>query len=117
MSCQERLLHKAPSTHRAPRPGSGPCAGQLIPAALFKYGSNAQYVSGEELLIRRHAFRDYRMAAERHQWQYELKLDGFRAIGRKSARSAQLRSRNQKDFARRFPHVARMHLWKFLPIP
>jgi hypothetical protein len=35
------------------------------------------------------------------EWRYELKLDGFRAIGR----SAQLWSRNQKDFTRRFPAV------------
>jgi bifunctional non-homologous end joining protein LigD len=38
-------------------------------------------------------------------WQYELKLDGFRAVGRKSGRSAQLWSRNHKDFSRRFPEV------------
>ena len=44
---------------------------------------------------------------EGRNWQYELKLDGFRAIGRKSGRSTQLWSRNQKDFARRFPSVAR----------
>jgi len=40
-------------------------------------------------------------------WRYELKLDGFRAIGRKSGRSAQLWSRNQKDFTRRFPGVVK----------
>jgi ATP-dependent DNA ligase len=39
--------------------------------------------------------------------RYELKLDGFRAIGRKSGRSAQLWSRNQKDFTRRFPDVVK----------
>jgi bifunctional non-homologous end joining protein LigD len=40
-------------------------------------------------------------------WRYEIKLDGFRAIGRKSGRSAQLWSRNQKDFTRRFAAVAK----------
>jgi bifunctional non-homologous end joining protein LigD len=40
---------------------------------------------------------------EGQEWRYELKLDGFRAIGRKSGRSAQLWSRNQKNFARQFP--------------
>jgi DNA ligase D-like protein (predicted ligase) len=40
-------------------------------------------------------------------WHLELKLDGFRAIGRKSGRSAQLWSRNQKDFTRRFPDVVK----------
>jgi ATP-dependent DNA ligase len=30
-------------------------------------------------------------------WRYELKLDGFRAIGRESGRRAQLWSRNQKN--------------------
>jgi len=42
---------------------------------------------------------------EGSDWRFELKLDGFRAIGRKSGRSAQLWSRNQKDFTRRFPGV------------
>ena len=37
---------------------------------------------------------------------YELKLEGFRAIGRKSERGGQLWSRNQKDFNRRFPSVS-----------
>ena len=50
-------------------------------------------------------------AAERlpqgREWHYELKLDGFRAIGRKSGRSGQLWSRNQKDFTRRFPQVVK----------
>jgi ATP-dependent DNA ligase len=44
---------------------------------------------------------------EGQEWRYELKLDGFRAIGRKSGRSAQLWSRNQKDFTRRFPGVVK----------
>jgi bifunctional non-homologous end joining protein LigD len=44
---------------------------------------------------------------EGHEWHYELKLDGFRAIGRKSGRSGQLWSRNQKDFTRRFPQVVK----------
>jgi ATP-dependent DNA ligase len=44
---------------------------------------------------------------EGRQWRYELKLDGYRAIGRKSGRSAQLWSRNQKNFTRRFPAVAK----------
>jgi ATP-dependent DNA ligase len=43
---------------------------------------------------------------EGSEWRYELKLDGFRAIGRRSGRSMQLWSRNQKDFTRRFPGVA-----------
>jgi bifunctional non-homologous end joining protein LigD len=44
---------------------------------------------------------------EGREWHYELKLDGFRAIGRKSGRSGQLWSRNQKDFTRRFPQVVK----------
>ena len=44
---------------------------------------------------------------EGREWRYELKLDGFRAIGRKSGRSAQLWSRNQKDFTRRFPELVK----------
>jgi bifunctional non-homologous end joining protein LigD len=38
-------------------------------------------------------------------WQYELKLDGFRAIAFKSHGSVHLRSRNDNDFARRYPAV------------
>jgi hypothetical protein len=41
------------------------------------------------------------------EWRYELKLDGFRAIGGKSGHSAQLWSRNQKDFTRCFPDVVK----------
>jgi ATP-dependent DNA ligase len=44
---------------------------------------------------------------EGREWRYELKLDGFRAIARKSGRSAQLWSSNQKDFTRRFPGVVK----------
>ena len=44
---------------------------------------------------------------EGREWRYELKLDGFRAIGRKAGRSAQLWSRKQKNFARRFPGVVK----------
>jgi ATP-dependent DNA ligase len=44
---------------------------------------------------------------EGQDWRYELKLDGFRANGRKSGRSAELWSRNQKDFTRRFRDVAK----------
>jgi ATP-dependent DNA ligase len=47
---------------------------------------------------------------EGREWRYELKLDGYRAIGRKSGRSTQLWSRNQKDFARRFPAIAKTTL-------
>jgi bifunctional non-homologous end joining protein LigD len=39
-------------------------------------------------------------------WQYELKLDGYRALGIKSAGKVQLRSRNDKDFASRYRAIA-----------
>jgi ATP-dependent DNA ligase len=38
-------------------------------------------------------------------WEYELKLDGYRAIAIKTGRRVQLRSRNDKDFSGRFPGV------------
>ena len=41
------------------------------------------------------------------EWQYELKLDGYRAIGVRSKRGAELWSRNEKDFSRRFANVTR----------
>ena len=40
-------------------------------------------------------------------WQYELKLDGYRAIAFKSGGSLHLRSRNDNDFALRYPAVVR----------
>jgi DNA ligase D-like protein (predicted ligase) len=41
------------------------------------------------------------------QWEYELKLDGYRAIGLKTHHRALLLSRNRKDFTRRFQSIAR----------
>ena len=38
-------------------------------------------------------------------WEYELKLDGYRAIAIKTGRTLQLRSRNDKDFTTRFPLI------------
>ena len=39
------------------------------------------------------------------QWQYELKVDGYRAIAFKTAGKLHLRSRNDNDFATRYPGV------------
>jgi len=39
-------------------------------------------------------------------WVYELKLDGYRTIAVKTSGVVQLRSRNNKDFSRRYPTVA-----------
>jgi bifunctional non-homologous end joining protein LigD len=39
-------------------------------------------------------------------WSYELKLDGYRAIAFKTEGRTQLRSRNNKDFGRKYPGVA-----------
>jgi len=38
-------------------------------------------------------------------WLYELKLDGYRAIGIKSAGSVHLRSRNNKSFDGKYPAI------------
>ncbi len=40
-------------------------------------------------------------------WLYELKLDGYRAIGFKTGGKAYLRSRNNKDFNARYPAIAK----------
>jgi DNA ligase D-like protein (predicted ligase) len=40
-------------------------------------------------------------------WQYELKFDGYRALAIKTGRTIQLRSRNDNDFSRRYPALAR----------
>ena len=39
-------------------------------------------------------------------WSYELKLDGFRAVAFKSGGVVRLRSRNDKDFNRKYPSLA-----------
>jgi ATP-dependent DNA ligase len=41
------------------------------------------------------------------QWLYELKLDGFRAQGIKTGGTVHLRSRNDKDFNRKYPVIAK----------
>ena len=40
------------------------------------------------------------------RWQYELKLDGYRAIAFKTGGTLYLRSRNNKDFNSRYPGIA-----------
>jgi ATP-dependent DNA ligase len=44
---------------------------------------------------------------EGHAWQYELKLDGYRALGIKTGGRIQLRSRNDNDFSLRYPAIAK----------
>lgn len=39
-------------------------------------------------------------------WQYEVKFDGFRALAYKRGTEVRLLSRNEKDFADKFPEVA-----------
>src|SRR5271169_3827117 len=41
------------------------------------------------------------------QWEYEVKFDGYRMLGIKSAGGAQLLSRNGNDFSARYPSVVR----------
>ncbi len=40
------------------------------------------------------------------EWEYELKLEGYRAMGFKTSNRVHLMSRNGKDFSRRFPMLA-----------
>lgn len=43
---------------------------------------------------------------EEPDWTYEVKLDGYRAIGVKTTRDTMLYSRNYKNFNKRFPQIA-----------
>jgi len=44
---------------------------------------------------------------EGRDWLYEIKLDGYRALGIKSRGKVQLRSRNDNDFSPRYSGIAR----------
>jgi DNA ligase D-like protein (predicted ligase) len=44
---------------------------------------------------------------EAAEWLYELKLDGYRALGINSAGRVQLRSRNDNDFSARYPAIVK----------
>jgi len=50
------------------------------------------------------------------QWKYELKLDGYRAIGLSARGRVHLLSRNGKDFSRRFQPLACALEARALPI-
>src|SRR5216684_3327018 len=43
---------------------------------------------------------------EGSDWTYEVKLDGYRAIGVRNSRETILYSRNHKNFNKRFPQIA-----------
>jgi bifunctional non-homologous end joining protein LigD len=44
---------------------------------------------------------------EGEAWEYEIKLDGYRAIAFKSGGRVHLRSRNDKDFAGKYPDIVK----------
>ena len=48
-----------------------------------------------------------RLPDEHARWDYQLKLDGYRAIAFKSGNTVHLRSRNDNDFSTRYPAVVR----------
>src|SRR5580765_3479521 len=41
------------------------------------------------------------------QWQYEIKLDGYRAVAYKTAGRVCLRSRNDNDFNKQYPQIVK----------
>jgi DNA ligase D-like protein (predicted ligase) len=49
--------------------------------------------------------RSDRLPDDPESWLYQLKLDGFRAIAFKTGNKIYLRSRNDKDFAGRYPSI------------
>src|ERR1700733_231460 len=47
------------------------------------------------------------MLPERPEWDYEIKLDGYRAVAFKAGGVPSLRSRNDHDFTLRYPSIAK----------
>jgi bifunctional non-homologous end joining protein LigD len=47
------------------------------------------------------------MLPEGPEWGYEIKLDGYRALAFKTGAALSLRSRNDNDFAQRYPSIAK----------
>ena len=47
------------------------------------------------------------LPGDRERWQYQLKVDGYRAIAFKTGGKLHLRSRNNDDFTKRYPDVLR----------
>src|SRR6188768_4592451 len=45
------------------------------------------------------------LPADASRWEYQLKLDGYRAVAFKANGTLQLRSRNDNDFSLRYPGV------------
>jgi bifunctional non-homologous end joining protein LigD len=86
---------------RRPVVGTPPIDG----GPFFACGGPSKLIADQRLSFEPMLCQSTELPPEGPDWRYELKLDGFRAIGRKSGRSAQLWSRNQKDFSRRFPTV------------
>ena len=80
---------------------------RLNPASALSDDSTTQVLSSKSFSFEPMLCESAEWPPEGRGWRYELKLDGFRDIGRKSGMSAQLWSRNQKDFTRRFPDVAK----------
>ena len=48
-----------------------------------------------------------RLPDDRHKWEYQLKLDGYRAVAFKTGGKVHLRSRNDNDFSVRYAAVVR----------
>src|SRR5271155_4141431 len=68
-------------------------------------GGNAERVSA--CFIEPMLCRAVEKLPEGPGWQYEVKLDGYRAIAVRTKTSVELWSRNKRDFSRRFPKIAR----------
>jgi bifunctional non-homologous end joining protein LigD len=45
------------------------------------------------------------LPADGARWEYQLKLDGYRAVAFRTGGRLHLRSRNDNDFSRRYPSV------------
>jgi bifunctional non-homologous end joining protein LigD len=92
---ESRPVHPKKSTRLQKAAAAEPAA---APAPRRKSGRKPKFIEPMKALLVE--------TPEPGEWLYEIKFDGFRAVAFKHGESVHLLSRNEKDFAERFPEIA-----------